>query len=70
MRDMMEELRSSGVDIGGPPALSQADRRAFASQLDAILARAARREIRRLIHARAYRAQAAQGVLARQLSVM
>ena len=42
MRDMMEELRSSGVDIGGPPALSQADRRAFASQLDAILARAAR----------------------------
>ena len=43
MRDMMEELRSSGVDIGGPPALSQADRRAFASQLDAILARAAAR---------------------------
>ena len=42
MRDMMEELRSSGVDIGGPPALSQADRRAFASQLDAILARAPR----------------------------
>lgn len=34
MRDMMEELRSYGVDTGGPSALSQADRRDFASALD------------------------------------
>jgi uncharacterized protein YaiI (UPF0178 family) len=34
MRNFMEELRSSGVDIGGPATLSQADRQAFANQLD------------------------------------
>ena len=39
MRDFMETLRASGVDTGGPPALSQADRQAFANQLDSILAR-------------------------------
>ena len=39
MRDMMEELRSSGVDIGGPSSFSQADRKAFANQLDTLLAR-------------------------------
>lgn len=37
MRDMMEELRSVGVDTGGPSALSQADRRAFANALDQLL---------------------------------
>lgn len=37
LRDMMEELRSAGVDTGGPAALSQADRRAFASALDRLL---------------------------------
>jgi hypothetical protein len=37
LRDMMEELRSVGVDIGGPAALSQADRRAFASALDRLM---------------------------------
>ena len=42
MRDMMEELRASGVDTGGPSAFSQADRKAFANQLDALLARQAR----------------------------
>ncbi|QII87215.1 YaiI/YqxD family protein [Bordetella hinzii] len=42
MRDMMEELRASGVDTGGPAAFSQADRKAFANQLDALLARHAR----------------------------
>lgn len=41
MRDMMEELRSAGVDTGGPAALSQADRRAFASVLDQLLHKAA-----------------------------
>ena len=39
MRDFMETLRSSGVDTGGPPALNQSDRKAFANQLDQILTR-------------------------------
>ncbi len=37
MRDFMDTLRSSGVDTGGPPALSQADRQEFANHLDRIL---------------------------------
>jgi uncharacterized protein YaiI (UPF0178 family) len=39
MRDFMEGLRGAGADIGGPAALSQADRQAFANQLDRFLAR-------------------------------
>ncbi|MGD8709406.1 MAG: YaiI/YqxD family protein [Ectothiorhodospiraceae bacterium] len=39
MRDFMDTLRASGVDTGGPPALSQADRKAFADQLDRLLTR-------------------------------
>ncbi len=39
MRDFMDTMRASGVDTGGPPALSQADRQAFANHLDSILAR-------------------------------
>jgi len=39
MRNFMEELRSAGVDTGGPAALGQADRQAFANQLDRFLAR-------------------------------
>jgi uncharacterized protein len=39
MRDFMETLRASGVDSGGPPALSQEDRQRFANQLDRFLAR-------------------------------
>jgi uncharacterized protein YaiI (UPF0178 family) len=38
MRDFMENLRSSGVQTGGPAAFSQADRQAFANQLDRLLA--------------------------------
>lgn len=41
MRDFMETLRSSGVDTGGPAALSQADRQRFANQLDRLLAQSA-----------------------------
>lgn len=37
MRDFMDTLRSSGVDTGGPPALNQSDRKAFANHLDKIL---------------------------------
>jgi hypothetical protein len=39
MRNFMEELRSAGVETGGPNAFSQADRQAFANQLDRFLAR-------------------------------
>jgi len=38
MRDFMDTLRASGVETGGPPALSPADQRAFAAQLDRFLA--------------------------------
>ncbi len=41
MRDFMDTLRASGVETGGPPALSPADQRAFAAQLDRFLARRA-----------------------------
>jgi uncharacterized protein YaiI (UPF0178 family) len=34
MRDFMEQLRSSGVETGGPAPFSQADRHAFASALE------------------------------------
>lgn len=34
MRNFMDELRSSGVQTGGPPALNNQDRKAFADQLD------------------------------------
>jgi uncharacterized protein YaiI (UPF0178 family) len=43
MRDFMDTLRASGHVGGGPPPLSQADRNAFASHLDAWLARSARK---------------------------
>jgi hypothetical protein len=37
IRDFMDSMRASGVQTGGPPALSQADRKAFADHLDRIL---------------------------------
>ena len=37
MRTFMDELRSSGVDTGGPSTFSQGDTRAFANQLDRFL---------------------------------
>lgn len=39
MRNFMDELRGSGVVTGGPPALNQRDRQAFANSLDAFIAR-------------------------------
>ena len=39
MRDLMDELRGTGVMTGGPAPLSQRDRQAFANQLDRLLAR-------------------------------
>ncbi|MES9828979.1 MAG: YaiI/YqxD family protein [Candidatus Thiodiazotropha sp.] len=38
MRDFMDTLRGSGIQTGGPASLSQADRQAFANQLDRLLA--------------------------------
>ena len=38
VRDLMEELRGAGVETSGPAALSQADRQAFARQLDRLMA--------------------------------
>lgn len=42
MRDMMEALRSAGIETGGPRSFDQADTRAFAGQLDKLLARYAK----------------------------
>ncbi|MGB5540714.1 MAG: YaiI/YqxD family protein [Gammaproteobacteria bacterium] len=43
MRDFMDTLRASGIHTGGPPALSQGDRKAFASHLDTLLTRHTRK---------------------------
>jgi uncharacterized protein YaiI (UPF0178 family) len=39
MRNFLDELRSSGVNTGGPASFSQSDRQAFANQLDRFLAK-------------------------------
>ena len=39
VRDFMDQLRSSGVNTGGPATLSAADRHAFACHLDRLLAK-------------------------------
>ena len=38
VRNLMDELRSSGMDTGGPPSFNQSDRKSFANQLDRLLA--------------------------------
>ena len=42
MRDFMDTLRASGINTGGPPALSQSDRKSFAHHLDKLLTRCAK----------------------------
>jgi uncharacterized protein YaiI (UPF0178 family) len=37
IRDLMDELRSSGVDTGGSASINQNDRQTFANQLDQFL---------------------------------
>ena len=37
MRNFLDELRSGGVETGGPPPFNQRDREAFANQLDRFL---------------------------------
>lgn len=39
IRDFMDTMRSSGIQTGGPSALSQTERREFANHLDRILAK-------------------------------
>ncbi|MFT5296572.1 MAG: hypothetical protein ACI9YH_002592 [Colwellia sp.] len=39
MRDFMDTLRSSGIQTGGVPPISQADRQAFANNIDKLLAK-------------------------------
>lgn len=46
LRNFMDGLRSSGVETGGPAALSARDRKAFADRLDALLANLKRRKER------------------------
>jgi uncharacterized protein YaiI (UPF0178 family) len=36
-RDFLDTLRSSGIETGGPPALSSRDRHTFANRLDQLL---------------------------------
>jgi len=43
MRDFMDTMRASGIHTGGPPALNQSDRQAFANELDKILSRYVKR---------------------------
>ncbi len=39
MRDFLDTMRSSGVQTGGPAAMSETEKRAFANRLDTYLAR-------------------------------
>lgn len=39
MRNFMDQMRASGVQTGGPPALNDRDKQKFANALDAFLAR-------------------------------
>ncbi|PJE80004.1 hypothetical protein CI610_01028 [invertebrate metagenome] len=39
MRDFLDSMRSSGMETGGPSALHQSDRKAFADQLDKLLSK-------------------------------
>lgn len=40
MRNFMDQMRASGIQTGGPPALDSRDRQKFANALDAFLAKA------------------------------
>jgi len=37
IRDFMDTMRGSGIDTGGPPPLSQGDRKLFANHLDGLV---------------------------------
>ncbi|HGU9823839.1 TPA: YaiI/YqxD family protein [Enterobacter cancerogenus] len=46
MRDFMDTMRASGVQIGGPDSLSQRDRQQFAAELDKWLLEVKRRTVK------------------------
>lgn len=39
VRNLMDEIRSTGMETGGPPPFTQRDRQKFANQLDVFLSR-------------------------------
>ena len=39
VRDFMDTMRASGIHTGGPPVLSQSDRKSFADHLDKLITR-------------------------------
>ena len=43
VRDMLAEMRSSGLEFGGPPAFSAKDKEKFANQLDRFLTKQLKR---------------------------
>ena len=43
MRNFMDELRSGGIETGGPPSLGPKEKQAFANQLDRFLTSSAKR---------------------------
>lgn len=47
MRDLMDQLRGSGINTGGPPAIGPRDRQAFANELDRFLAKHGRQSFTR-----------------------
>lgn len=46
MRNLLDHLRGTGMEIGGPDALGKGDRQAFANALDRILTRGGRDTVR------------------------
>lgn len=51
MRNFMDDLRSTGIDTGGPSALSPKDRQTFANNLDRFLTRwAGMRDVHKIKH--------------------
>lgn len=43
-RNLMDQLRGSGMEIGGPPTFNNRDKQAFANQLDRLLVRLSRQQ--------------------------
>lgn len=46
MRNLLDHLRGTGMELGGPDALGKSDRQAFANALDRILTRGRRDTVR------------------------
>jgi uncharacterized protein len=47
VRDFMDQLRSTGVETGGPPAWGPKDKQAFASTFDKVLTKLVRMAVRK-----------------------